>query len=76
MPYELDDVMHQVLVVVQEMQLPCDDADVAEVVQDIEPADIRRALRDLGEEYLEIRRQQQDGILSRVEVLRLKKRVD
>jgi hypothetical protein len=76
MTRELDDVMRQVLAVVQELELPCDDRDVSEVVQDVDGARIRRALQDLGEDYLAVVPREQDGAPARVEVTAVRKRID
>jgi len=45
----------QVLAVVQNMPLPCNEEDVAAVTGNLDPATVRRALIGLGEDRLRIR---------------------
>ena len=52
---ERDPDRKQVLAVVQNMPLPCDDADVAAVISNLDRGTVRRALIELGEERLRIR---------------------
>ena len=73
---ELNPLMRQVLVVVQNLALPCDDADVLAVVHDVMPHDIREALRRLGEDHLEVVPHESAGQLVRVEVTAVRQPID
>jgi uncharacterized protein (DUF2249 family) len=76
MARELDPLMRQVLVVVQNLTLPCADGDVLEVVHDVAPADIRAALQRLGEDHLDVTPHESGGELVRVEVNGVRQRID
>jgi hypothetical protein len=73
---ELNPLMRQVLVVVQNLTLPCDDADVLAVVHDVMPDDIRDALQRLGEDHLDVVPHESSGQLVRVEVTGVRQPID
>jgi hypothetical protein len=73
---ELSPLMREVLVVVQNLTLPCDDGDILAVVHDVMPQDIREALRRLGEDHLEVVPHESAGQLVRVEVTGVRQTID